>query len=383
MRITKFIYAFLFLGLLSCVEYYDFYARTEAETLYVVDATLMNSAAMQTIVVSQTVSPDSLDKEPVSGCLMEVADLHDHVFPFHEVDDKPGVYQGVIDRAYFFTGNAFKLQFVGPNGKAYESDFQPFVEAANVDNVYYEVLDDYIPPFSSTPQHGVQIYLDLEANDQQSEYYRYILEETYEYRSTYPIQVYYAGKWFDLGYEDWTYNVCYKTEKSKNIRILSTAYQAGNTFMQYPLLFINNQSVKLYYRYSLLINQLSVSKEVYDYWRILKETSEENNNLLGKQPVNARGNMRCASDPGEDVLGYFSVSDVKQKRIFLQDIPGLYFNTDFQCESSPLYDDRWIYYSPNLWPIYLTNEGEYAPPQCFDCRESGGKTEIPDFWKDE
>jgi len=383
MRTIKFIYVFLFFALLSCVEYYDFYALTDFETLYVVDGALVNSTDTQTVVISQTLSPDSLDNQPVSGCIMEVLDIHDNVFPFHEVDGKPGVYQGVITRAYFVTGNAFKLQFVGPNGKEYESDFQPFIESADVDSVYYEVLDDYIPPFSSTPQHGVQIYLDLKANEQQSKYYRYILEETYEYRSTYPIQSYWAGEWVNLEFEDWTYRVCYRTQKLKNIEILSTAYQAGNEFMKHPLLFMNNQSVKLYYRYSLLLNQMSISKEVYDYWRILKETSEENNNLFGKQPVNAKGNMICACDTDEAVLGYFSVSDVKQKRIFLHNVPGLYFDTDFQCESTPVHDNRWIYYSkPEQWPIYLTNTGEYAPAQCFDCRENGGQTEIPDFWKD-
>jgi len=383
MRIIKFISVFLFLAFMSCVENYDFYALTDFETLYVVDAALMNTSDTQTILISQTISPNSIDNAPVSGCLMEVIDIHNNVFPFHEVNDEPGVYKGVISSEYFVTGNAFKLQFVGPNGKDYESDFQPFIEAAEVDSVYYEVLVDYIPPFSSTPQHGVQVYLDLAATGNQSEYYHYILEETYEFRSTYPIQRYWAGSWIDLGYEDWSYSVCYKTENSKNIEILSTAYQAGNEFKQHPLLFINNQSVKLYYRYSLLVNQLSVSKEIYDYWRILRETSEENNNLLGKQPVNAKGNMVCACDTEEAVLGYFSVSDVKQKRIFLQNVPGLNFDTDFRCESSPLRHTRWITQSkPDQWPIYLTNSGEYDQSQCFDCRLSGGVIEIPEFWQD-
>lgn len=384
MRIIKYISILLFMILFSCIENYDYYAQSDFETLYVVDAALMNSVDTQTVMISQTISPNSLDNAPLDGCLVEVVDIHNNVFPFHEINGKKGVYQGVITNDYFVEGNEFKLQFVGPNGKDYESDFQPFIEAADVDSVYHEVLDDYIPPFSSNPQHGVQVYLDLKANDQQGEYYRYILEESYEYRSTYPIQRYWVGSWVDLGYEDWTYKVCYRTVKAKNIEILSTAYQAGNEYLQHPLLFINNQSVKLYYRYSLLVNQLSVSKEIYDYWRILKETSEENNNLLGKQPVNAKGNMICACDTEEAVLGYFSVSDVKQKRIFLQNIPELHFDTDFQCQANPLADNRWIFYSkPDQWPIYLTNTGWYAPQECFDCRVNGGEIEIPDFWKDE
>ncbi len=383
MRIIKFIYILLFLVLMSCVENYDFFALSNLETLYAVDATLMNSTETQTIFISQTISPDSINNKPVGGCLVKVVDMQNRVFPFQEATAHPGVYQGEIAREYFVEGNAFKLQFVDPNGKEYESDFQSFIEAADVDSVYYEVLDDYIPPFSNIPQHGVQIYLDLEVNDQQSQYYRYILEESFEYHSTHPIQRYWIGKWVDLGYEDWTYSICYKTHNTNNIEVLSTAYQAGNEFKQHPLLFINNQSERLYYRYSLLVNQLSVSKEIYDYWRILKETSEENNNLLGKQPVNAKGNMICTSDTDEAVLGYFSVSDVKQKRIFLQDVPGVYFNTDFRCEASPLRQTRWIYSSkPEQWPLYFTNNNEFDSSDCFDCRLKGGEIEIPDFWKD-
>ena len=383
MKIIRIIYILILFAFASCVEPYDFYALTDFETLYVVDGEIMSSEETQTIVVSQTSSPDSLSKEPVSDCVMEVVDLNDNVFPFHEVSDNPGTYQGSIAKEYFVAGNAFKLQFVGPNGKEYESDFQPFIEAADIDSVYYKVLNDYLPSTSNFPQQGVHVYLDLKAKDQQSEYYRYILEETYEYRSTFSIQNYWAGRWYDLDEEDWSYHVCYKTDRSKTIDILSTAYQTGNEFKKHPVIFISNQSVKLYYRYSLLIKQLSVSKEIYDYWRILKETAEENDNLFGKQPANANGNMICASDDEEDVLGFFSVSDVKEQRIFLQDVPGIVFYSDFKCESSPITDQRWILdSSERRWPIYLNSDGEYAPPQCFDCRVAGGELEIPEYWKE-
>ncbi len=87
---------------------------------------------------------------------------------------------------------------------------------------------------------------------------------------------------------------------------------------------------------------------------------------------------------------YFGISNVQSKRIFINDIPGLFLDpSDYECVPHLLILAGVFYNSTeSQWPMYLAPVPVGKPDgiywnnkDCFDCRLKGGVTELPDFWK--
>jgi hypothetical protein len=138
----------------------------------------------------------------------------------------------------------------------------------------------------------------------------------------------------------------------------------------------------------LLVSQLTISAEAYNYWNSLREQNENQESLYTMQPYQIQGNVKNISKPDEPVLGYFMAAGVSEQRIFVGR-PPLLFHYSI-CElSEGDYDAmrliRWT--GKDEWPLYITTDLNYAlalPGQaCIDCRQSGGTIIKPDFWEDE
>lgn len=375
-----FINTFLF----SCVDRYYIDDQVEFTPLLVIDGTITDEEEYQEISVSQSTELNQQKFNPLSGCYVMVSDLNGNEFEFHYTSYNQNYY-GNIPMQYLIPGNAFKVTVIY-NGKTYESDFEEMTACPTVDSVYYETKIESFEDNSLKAQTGVQFYVDLRIADQYSKYYRWKVEETYEYHATWPIEEYWAGRWVNVG-QDYSYYICYKTEPVKELFSVSTQY-VDNVYLKYPLNFVDNTTQRLYFKYSLLTKQYSITKEAYDYWQLLMANSQESGGLFDKQPADIRGNVYCVDDEDEKVLGYFGVSSVNTKRIFV-DKPAIDFTDDLFCTQVLLEMPTPIYSStPDEWPYYVAPVpyGEsggiwVAPFECFDCRLSGGSIVKPDFWE--
>jgi hypothetical protein len=140
----------------------------------------------------------------------------------------------------------------------------------------------------------------------------------------------------------------------------------------------------------------------------LQNFSEHVGGLYDKIPASVPSNITCTDDPGEKVLGYFSVSARSSRRIFIKDnfagLINLYTNciddTVFNGDSIPTLNiTSWLigagFLHPTIWevdPISGLVHQVFLPPvpyelitykkSCADCTERGTKTE-PDFWNED
>jgi len=372
------------LGFYACVESYSIGDQVDFKPLVVVDANITDRDTNQQIKISRSTELDNIEFDGIAGCLVSVSDKNDRVFEFFEHEKYAGIYQGVIPREYLTAGNSFKITIKMPEGVEYESSYEEMTNCAPIDSVYYNVEINNTDGISES---GVQFMADLTVNDTYSKYYRWQLEETYEYHATWPIDLIWAGEFINLG-GDFTFFTCYKTSVIKRIFLASTQY-VSNNYLKYPFHFVNNSTQRLLYKYSLLVKQESITERAYDYWSLMRSNSEESGGLFDKQPSNIEGNIYCLTNPQEKVLGYFGVSAITEKRIFVQDVPGIEFPDDLFCTQTLITDPNVIFESSEgSWPIYLApspldgEEGYYwAAKGCFDCRNEGGSTIKPEFWK--
>jgi hypothetical protein len=113
-----------------------------------------------------------------------------------------------------------------------------------------------------------------------------------------------------------------------------------NEYNQVPIIsnskFINNGTINglhvafieanirtFYKKYYLEVEQLSVSKEIYDFWNKVKVQKQNSSTLFQVPPPKTSGNVEPDVSGKLSVIGYFSASSIKKKSIFIdqKDIP--------------------------------------------------------------
>jgi hypothetical protein len=228
---------------------------------------------------------------------------------------------------------------------------------------------------SSFLQEGCQIYLNTADPDGLCKFYRWDFTETWEILLPYDV----------------TNHRCWITEKSKSVKIKSTSALTEDRIDQYPINFVTNETDRLKIKYSMEINQYSVSEDEFGYWKRLQNISEDVGGLYDLIPSSITGNVFCIEDPGQRVLGYFSVSAKSSKRVFITDnfagLPDLYARcaadtVPLETVVDGLNENVWIIITrgpPAPKPYYLVltkNKG------CADCTVRGTNIK-PLFWDDD
>ena len=136
---------------------------------------------------------------------------------------------------------------------------------------------------------------------------------------------------------------------------------------------------------SLFINQYALSEAAYSYWDQMRINSSEQGGLYEKQPLSIKGNLHNNTDPHQEVLGFFSASSVKSKRIFVSNVENLAFDYPIFCSPERLGFFGFREIEPDEYPAYL--DGNAMGPfnivlsqYCVDCLTLGGINIKPDFW---
>ncbi len=105
--------------------------------------------------------------------------------------------------------------------------------------------------------------------------------------------------------------LCYTTEQNFNIGISSDRFYDGNKY-QKMIYFIEDNGLRFYEKYIIHINQLSISKEGYEFFNLLRNQLSIKGNIFDPPPATIRGNIIGITNPDEPIVGYFTASDIKK-----------------------------------------------------------------------
>jgi hypothetical protein len=357
--------------------YDTFQPEVEEEVhLLTVDGSIVKGRSEQKITLSRSLRLDETGFSSVKGCDVRVSDSLGNIFQFTE--KSPGVYTANIADDMLEYGRSFKLHINTPAGEVYESGYEPLLYCPPIDSAYFKAGNAY--SFSDKDEiRGLQCYVDLKANDEDTRFYRWNMTETWEYHASYIFTgMYYGGDSIRLfGKVDSLYK-CWTTLPIRGLYSSNTMNLIKNEKKQIPLHFTEGSSSKLLVRYSCLVEQFALSENAYNYWRQKQVSLQESSGLYTSQPGQSITNITNINDPGEIVLGYFWVSSRSEKRIF--------FNGPFEDNYKDMCDLEQFtiedYFDGPL-PIYLVYteiDTLTAAHVCFDCRLSGGTTRKPLFW---
>lgn len=373
----------------ACVErYYPEDADLHTDVL-VVNAHLTDKPGIQTINLSRSDRLIYPEYKPELGAAVQVEDDRGDMISFTEVGE--GDYEADLQEEFLHDWRRYRLLLVTSNGNQYESEFTTLHPVTSIDSVYY-LVETAPEEKSGTMAEGIRFYMDFDIDPDTVQYLRWDLTETYEYHNP--------------GYEGFIYSFdrvmrpvpdsmsdrqCWITLRIPDIYTLESGNLSAKHYSRKPLHFVSNQTQRLKYGYSLLVRQFSMDEAAFRYWDDLKKNTQEMGALFEKQPSLTPSNICSCSDPEEKVLGFFSVSGVYEKRIFVRDVEGLDVPDRIFCFPS-LHAPQRLHFMPEQYLPKFFSRAEWpftgeivfgeTKQECLDCRLLRGSSGVPpDFWQ--
>lgn len=364
----------------ACIESYD--ADIEEEVKVVsVEGALIKGEPVQTVYVTRATALVNPQFIPVRECRVSLLDDEGHEYLYREEID--GSYTLDVSDEQLVFNRSYRLEVVTPGGEQYASAWETLSGGAEVDSVYYRIEEKF-DNFSGEMLNGLQFYIDLEASDTVSRYFRWSLAETYEYTVEAPIDFYYEDTSLEPVIEEnpMEFFRCWKTTELDGLYLSSTENLTINEKKMIPLHYVSTISDRLKIKYSLFVEQYTLSEGAYLYWQRNKIATQESGGLYTQQPGQPVSNVVNLNDSTEQVLGYFWVSHKTEQRIFVPRISSL----PVIGEKCNLVEFNVVDHGEGPFPVYIyvddqTGQNLTGTPYCFNCTLKGGTNVQPKFWK--
>src|SRR5688572_223356 len=213
----------------------------------------------------------------------------------------------------------YRLRIVTANGKEYLSDYVIAKKTPLIDSVSFRQNDK-----------GVQIYVTTHDNTNNTRYYLWNYDETWEIRTYYFSNYKYVNGTIIPRDPGDNVSTCWKYGHSTSILMGSSASFQTDSIPEAPVNFIGNGDERLAVRYSILVRQYALDKKGYEFFEMMKKNTESLGTIFDAQPSEIKGNIHSASDPAEPVIGNISATTIEEKRIFIErvDLDGWRFIQD-------------------------------------------------------
>jgi hypothetical protein len=340
----------------------------ENQDLLVVDGMITDEDRINRIRLSRSMPiGEPLVSKAVSGAIVTITDENGVISTLKE--SPPGTYATDSTEFRGRIGGFYSLN-IRLNNQFYETDFVEMKPVPPIDSLYYEKVVITSSKDSADIDEGCRIYVDSYDPSGKCLYFRWNFEETWEYQIPYNV----------------VNKVCYVSDQSNSIIIKNTSLYSQARVTNFPVHFISNESDRLKETYSILVKQYSLDEAEFNFWDRVKSVSQNIGNLYDVTPSSISGNINCVTDPGQTVLGYFSVSAVAEKRLFIDDqFLGLpvfytYCATDTARGSLPpdgLNSEYWVIedYSDEIPPFWVLTTFK----ECADCTTRGTGVQPP-YW---
>jgi len=349
----------------------------------VVEGYINTGIGPTTITLTRAASLDSIAVIPEPGAQVDVQSSSGASYPL--MDQGGGKYS--VDQMPIDPNQTYRLYIKTSNGKEYVSDFSQVKISPPIDTIGWSPVGD-----------GITINVSTHDDKNKSIYYQWQYEETWQYNSAYDSKLEFNRKdsTIYIRPDNELIHACWSSDQSTDILLGSSASLSSDIIYQFPLTTISYSTTnKLVLRYSILVKQMVLTKDWYEWEQKLKKNTEQLGSIFDPQPSETGGNLHCETDPAETVVGFVGCSSQTEERIFIDrsQIPAVsvysgyelcvqdtvlniklllyvYFGTGYGIPIQPFHDEF-----GNLAKYYGSSTG------CVDCRLRGGTLTQPDFWK--
>jgi hypothetical protein len=330
-----------------------------------------------TIYKNKQIGENSFDT--VSQAIVSINDDVGNIILLEEASNgrylTPRAFAGKI-------GTKYKLNILLPEGKKYESDYVELLDVPAISELKAEQITK-LATATTKKDEGYQFYVSTEPGNSNQKYFKWEIDEDWEYDIPYIYDYYWDGK--DLSDVSIPYQ-CYKQRHLRDFFISTTNNSQINNIADYPLHFVSKYD-KLKYGYGIRVRQYALSEFSYKFW----ESVIENNNpnaINSKQQYPLVGNIKCISNPNELVYGILEASAVKARNL---QVKPLYVPPQVaDCGITKMVKSI----EPQALILELPAMIEAQPPlqwgagfllvrdaKCIYCEASEGTTLRPEYWQ--
>jgi hypothetical protein len=371
---------FIILLFAACKKPYNPPAITNVPHYLVVEGVINSGSDLTVIKLSRTVSLSNATAfNPVVNATVVVESDNNISYP---------LTQGNI--GYYYSSGLnlditrkYSLRITTTdNNEQYISDFVPVNITPPIDSVGFAIQNN-----------GLQIYVNTHDPSNNTKYYRWDYDETWQFHSKYYSGFYSNGSSIVPRLPDQSVYSCFGYDTSSTIVLGSSARLKQDIIYQNPVTLIASTSEKIETKYSINVRQYALTGDAFAYWTNLKKNTEQLGSIFDAQPTNIIGNIHSITNPAEPVIGYISASSVQTKRIFISNsqLPISWSATyPYDCgQDSILLADvtaRLVNLPPSEIPTGAITQGGLlvgylgSSAVCVDCTLRGS-TAQPLFWR--
>jgi len=272
---------------LGCKQTYLPPAIANPPNYLVVEGFLNTNAGESTIVsLSRTVRLDSSLNAPEQGAMVTLEGSDNSVITFNELSG--GSY--IADLTQLNYVPTYRLHIRTSGGKEYASDYVPLKNSPAIDSISWKRLE-------SDPYKGVQIYANTHDPANQTQFYRYEYEETWEFRTPYFADIRYVPRGSFVNYAPNTINTCWHQDISTSILLATSAQLSSAVIHEAPLVLVPFNSQQISVRYSIFVKQYALTQDAFNWWQILQKNTEQIGSIFGVQPSANKGISIASATP--------------------------------------------------------------------------------------
>lgn len=366
----------LLLVLSGCTKSFELPDTKPDNTVLVVEGDIKTGRLIENTFTLSRVKPlFEVDDIPETNAVVEVLQQNG---PRWTIPHKgKGIYSAPLNLP---TSAGLALRITTADGKIYETPYQQSVLTPAIDSVTWKQEQSI---------GDVRLFVHTRDPRNNTRNYKWSFTETWERRSWYNSLYDFVGGSIVPRDPANDVSTCYQSSLGSTYVVGNSNELKDDVISFQPITTIEKNSEKLYVRYSILVSQIGLTKEAYDYWEILKKNTELRGTLFDPQPSRMPTNIVCTNDKNREAIGYISVGVASEKRIFITNSAVNLWPT--RNEANPctaneyprFMAERFLSLYSNYLPAYFVTAGGgfgIAIKQCVDCRITGGVTTKPDFW---
>ncbi|CAN5382020.1 hypothetical protein BH09BAC3_BH09BAC3_13860 [soil metagenome] len=351
----------IFILVNACVDPINFNIPV-AELNTTIEGMITDGPGPYIVKVSEGVSlsADSVVRVPVQNARIKLYDDQGNVEDLTE--SSPGDYQtgGVIRGK---VGHSYYIRVETSDGKVFESEPDVITPVGNIEAIKFEYEARVVEQqFGAVPQDVFRIYIDSKSSGAEDAYVRWRFTGTYKvlsyperhwiWASGYPLPdpypcsgINYSGQGRDpVRVFDCTCCTCWARQYESQPQLSDAKLVKEGQFNNILVGTVPINSATFYDKYLVEIEQMSLSKKSFDFFKSVRAQKEGASSLFQPPSGEIKGNIKSMNSTSR-VVGIFWATSISSKSLFIRrsDVPYLL---------TPIPEIRF----PCTWYPYATNQ---------------------------
>jgi len=339
------IFCFGLVMLDSCITPFDL-ELSASESQVVVDGIITDQPGPYTVKLYNSASLDRQIFTPswYTGATVWIFDDAGNSEQLTETSEgtyqtSPSGIQGVIGRKYY-------VRIITKDEEAYESEPEELLPVGEIENLYHE-FEQNVPAAAenfSNPKNGFSVYVDASVLPEQKGYVRWRTTQVFEFKTypesrtkrvyrrdgsytvvpdPFPCSGYFVRQGRLTRENDCTCCDCWTTRYEEIPLVSDEAFVKDGKITRNKIAYVPASRRLFHKKYYVKVDQLSVSKKVFDFWNNIKKQKLNGSDLFQTPPPDSKGNITALREGAKPMLGIFGASSVKTRSIFIEkeDIP--------------------------------------------------------------